>query len=180
MKAPHKDYLKRYYRKNRKVLLTKSKKYAKAHKDEIRKYQKDYALKNKKKVHLIKKRWFEKNRQRQKQQHQKWMARHPERYRASAHAAWHKRRARLIDSTVNPRSIQLFILGVRKSKLVNCYYCQELTPGRSAHIDHVIPLSKGGPHSVENLCATCPKCNLSKHDSLIQDWMRLGQQVLAL
>ncbi len=180
MTANHKAYLKRYYQKHRQLLLDRAKKRAVAHKEEIRQYQNDYAKNNQKKLALIKKRWFEKNRELAERQRQKWAADHPEKYKASYQAAWHKRRARLINSTVNPRSIQIFILGVRKSKLVNCYYCQELTPGRSAHIDHVIPLSKGGPHSVENLCATCPKCNLSKHDSLIQDWMRLGQQVLAL
>jgi 5-methylcytosine-specific restriction endonuclease McrA len=30
------------------------------------------------------------------------------------------------------------------------------------HIDHFHPLSKGGKHSIDNLVASCAKCNLSK------------------
>ena len=30
------------------------------------------------------------------------------------------------------------------------------------HIDHKIPVSKGGDNSFDNLALSCPKCNLSK------------------
>jgi 5-methylcytosine-specific restriction endonuclease McrA len=100
--------------------------------------------------------------------------------RAKKNARWHKRRAQLRAVTINPRSIQLFITGTRKKKIVNCYYCEKPTPGKSVHFDHIIPLSKGGAHSVENLCASCPSCNLRKLNKPIQEWMRLGQQLLSL
>lgn len=32
-----------------------------------------------------------------------------------------------------------------------------------AHLDHVIPLSAGGDHTIENLAARCSRCNLAKH-----------------
>ena len=31
------------------------------------------------------------------------------------------------------------------------------------HVDHVTPLSKGGPHELWNLAVTCPRCNLRKN-----------------
>ena len=39
------------------------------------------------------------------------------------------------------------------------------------HIDHVLPVSKGGSNFVENLQLLCARCNLSKHDSLMEDWL---------
>jgi len=41
-----------------------------------------------------------------------------------------------------------------------CQYCGE----RADSIDHVVPRSKGGPHSWENVAAACRPCNLGKRD----------------
>lgn len=42
-----------------------------------------------------------------------------------------------------------------------CRYCAaELRAGW--HVDHIIPLSKGGLHTLENVVVSCAACNLSK------------------
>ena len=41
-----------------------------------------------------------------------------------------------------------------------CQYCG----GHADSIDHVIPRSRGGSHSWENLVAECKPCNLAKRD----------------
>lgn len=47
-----------------------------------------------------------------------------------------------------------------------CQYCErELTP-KSITCDHVIPDSKGGPFSWENVVAACKHCNEAKSDQL--------------
>ena len=50
-------------------------------------------------------------------------------------------------------------------------------PGKSDsglvyHLDHYIPLAKGGTHTDSNLVLLCFKCNLSKHDTLPDEWAR--------
>ncbi len=41
-----------------------------------------------------------------------------------------------------------------------CHYCKRaFTAKRPATIDHVIPISKGGAHSPENIVAACKPCN---------------------
>lgn len=35
------------------------------------------------------------------------------------------------------------------------------------HLDHIIPLSKGGTHEPNNVRITHAKCNLSKHSKII-------------
>ncbi len=41
-----------------------------------------------------------------------------------------------------------------------CQYCGE----RADSIDHVMPRSRGGPHTWENVAAACRPCNLDKRD----------------
>jgi 5-methylcytosine-specific restriction endonuclease McrA len=38
------------------------------------------------------------------------------------------------------------------------------------HFDHVIPLSRGGRHSIGNLVPACAPCNLAKGPRLLADW----------
>jgi len=41
-----------------------------------------------------------------------------------------------------------------------CYYCGVRLV--DYHIDHMLPLTRGGTNFLENLCCACPECNISK------------------
>jgi len=43
-----------------------------------------------------------------------------------------------------------------------CQYCSKTPPVRDLNIDHVIPKSRGGGESWENLVTACRSCNLRK------------------
>ena len=43
-----------------------------------------------------------------------------------------------------------------------CYWCNESVRNRKTHIDHVIPLARGGKHTISNLVISYPTCNLQK------------------
>jgi 5-methylcytosine-specific restriction endonuclease McrA len=46
-----------------------------------------------------------------------------------------------------------------------CQYCG----GRAESIDHVVPRSRGGPHTWENVVAACRRCNTRKRDRSVED-----------
>jgi 5-methylcytosine-specific restriction endonuclease McrA len=46
-----------------------------------------------------------------------------------------------------------------------CQYCA----GPAESIDHVIPRSRGGTHTWENVVAACRPCNVSKRDRLLSE-----------
>ncbi len=50
-----------------------------------------------------------------------------------------------------------------------CFWCGEAV-GAKYHVDHVIPLSRGGTHYPDNIVIACPPCNLSKNDKLPGEW----------
>jgi 5-methylcytosine-specific restriction endonuclease McrA len=61
-------------------------------------------------------------------------------------------------------------LQAQKSK---CYYCQKHL--EQYHIDHVIPLSRGGTNWPDNLVLACPTCNYRKHVKLPHEWPEGGR-----
>ena len=50
-----------------------------------------------------------------------------------------------------------------------CQYCSKKVTCSKATIDHVIPKSKGGQHTWENLVIACTKCNGKKGNALLQE-----------
>lgn len=52
-----------------------------------------------------------------------------------------------------------------------CWYCGvPLNPFCNFHVDHVIPLSRGGSNEIENLAPACEPCNLYKGSMLVEEW----------
>ena len=50
-----------------------------------------------------------------------------------------------------------------------CQYCSKKVTVSNATIDHVIPKSRGGDHTWENLVIACAKCNGKKGSHFLKD-----------
>ena len=50
-----------------------------------------------------------------------------------------------------------------------CFYCKEPLTS-DYHIDHKIPITKGGAHSLENFALACMQCNQEKHAKDIDEY----------
>ena len=51
-----------------------------------------------------------------------------------------------------------------------CWICgTPVWQGVNLHMDHVLPVSKGGPHCADNLRPACAVCNLRKHAKLPEE-----------
>lgn len=93
--------------------------------------------------------------------------------------AYEAKRKASITSCVD--AVNRFIEHIRSKKRVRCYYCADVVSGSSVHFDHIMPLAKGGSHSPENLCASCPSCNLKKGTKAIgSEWNPGPQAMLCL
>lgn len=85
-------------------------------------------------------------------------------------AANHKRRTRKLGNggahTAHDIDLQLRSQKDKKGRL-RCWWCSKaIRAGDKYHVDHRIPLSRGGSNAAENLCIACPDCNQSKYNKL--------------
>ncbi len=110
----------------------------------------------------------EKYRPRHLERRHQWGQENPELERVYRHA----RRARLRNAQGSHTAQD--IQEQHKRQKGKCYWCGSKLPKRY-HIDHVIPLSRGGSNDASNLVIACQKCNLSKHDRLPHEWPRGGR-----
>lgn len=64
-------------------------------------------------------------------------------------------------------NFDLFSKVLERDKI--CVYCGNT---KNLSLDHLIPLSKGGAHSLNNVVIACVSCNCSKNDTNIIRWLR--------
>lgn len=59
---------------------------------------------------------------------------------------------------------------IEKLRLGSCFYCGNSKSKMT--LDHVIPINRGGRHSIGNLVSACQSCNSSKADRFITEWKK--------
>lgn len=119
---------------------------------------------------------YRKNRARVLARHKAWRESNKGYWRSIAQ----RKRALKLNSAVNLAGIREWMKQVKSQPTAICYYCRERVSTDKIHFDHVVPLFRGGPHCLENLCVACQPCNQSKHKHNIRGWVRIGQQLLEL
>lgn len=72
------------------------------------------------------------------------------------------RQVRCTNAAHDPGAIKEFYFELRTRARVTCFWCDKLVPKHERHGDHVVPLSKGGPHCISNLVPACAPCNISR------------------
>lgn len=75
-------------------------------------------------------------------------------------------------------SIDVIAKDFLKSSMLNltnchCSYCGKEISRKSMHIDHVIPISRGGVNSIDNLVPSCRSCNLSKGTMTLNNFRKV-------
>lgn len=131
-----------------------------------RDYNKDYANRNKDKFTLAQERYRKNHPGKASLRAVKWAQDNIERYREGQ--KWYQRlrknRVRSVDDgTIDTASLLKIWTG-------NCAICQNtiIWNTKDTHLDHIIPISKGGIHSIKNVQWTCSHCNLVKSNSVLQ------------
>lgn len=58
----------------------------------------------------------------------------------------------------------------QKTASGRCYYCQQVVPFKELTMDHLVPLTRGGRSTRDNLVPSCKSCNNLKKNMLPLEW----------
>ena len=188
----------RYYERNKKRIKAQVRKWQVLHWDQVKlrlrsyhpqwrrrnierrlEVEQQYRHQNKERLRLIRMKYVGKHAERlrsetrqrywrnpdqHRQRSREYYRKHPEEYRA-----WRAiRRAREAGALgkIGPADIRAML----RNQKGKCFYCRVIL-NRRFHLDHKMPLVRGGTNKIENLCCACQKCNLSKHTLNADEWI---------
>lgn len=144
-----------YFEKNREIVLEKNKIYRKNNPDAMNVY---------------KKKWLENNPEKRKESRIKWDKKNPDLIRSFTRNNNRKRRAKKMNTIVKPYT-EKEVLDIYGTK---CHICNleininaNRQPGKDGwqnglHIDHLVPISRGGADTLENVRPAHGLCNVKK------------------
>ncbi len=134
-------------------------------------YQKRYQQENKETLAVQQHQNYLAHREERCENHKQFRKAHPEIVTGIDRAHKHKRKAqkRAAGGHYTPQQLREQMQR-QKSK---CYYCKAKL--ETWHVDHIVPLAKGGTNDISNIVLACPSCNLNKHARLLNEWPEGGR-----
>jgi 5-methylcytosine-specific restriction endonuclease McrA len=142
----HNARMRDYYKRHREEHLARCREYRAKNPDYIQKWKDEHPGYDKK--------WREEHPGYSTEKTSVWRRNHPLEWRAHHKANEHKRRRALNNGDLTGEQ-WLELLAQCNYKCVKC--------GKPyKHMDHIIPISRGGKHTLSNVQPLCAKCNLSK------------------
>lgn len=108
-----------------------------------------------------------------------------ERILKASRKAWRKRRTAHLAHVRNRRARLRTVEGEHAAADIEhqhaaqqglCFYCRADLAATGYHVDHVVPLARGGSNGPENIALACPRCNLTKRDMLPDDFRAFLQR----
>ena len=165
----------KYYLKNKELVLELSRKNYQANKERKAETVKAWRKENPDKVREIKKKGYAKHREKSLAYSKSWQQ--ANKAAVAAHSS--KRRAikRGAEGSYTAKDVDK-IFEAQKGVCANCTKKLVKSGKNRYHVDHIIPLAKGGSNWPSNLQCLCPYCNQSKSDKTPEEWARINGRLI--
>lgn len=157
--------------------------YYAANKEKVLAKNRAYYAANKEHHDAITRAWYEANKEQHKERSRRYRLVHRDHLRERA-AAWRAAHPEIVRNyTLRYRARKQAAEGTHTAADIRaqyeqqngrCYYCG-CKVDDSYHVDHVVPLSRGGTNWPDNLVIACRHCNVSKHNKLPHEWPEGGR-----
>ena len=157
-------YDRKYYNENVEIKREQSKNSYKKNKIKISKKAKDYRLDN---IEMFREKdriYHKNNKEKSNEQSREYYAENSDMFKNKA------RERKLFKKEISDGTVTLKF-EKEQFELQNgkCAYCNCVL--KNKHLDHILPISRGGLHTKNNVHWVCPECNLSKKDKTEEEWI---------
>jgi len=161
----NKDYELIYRKENAEMIRQNSAKWAKENPEKHSDNARLWRVKNIDRADENRRKWRRENPERMTFLSKRWRENNPE-----------KQRTIMFNRNSASRGVRLAVKHGLLEEMMNsqsskCAYCQ-VNISNEFHVDHLIPVSKGGGNSPENLQLLCPSCNLRKSAMMPEDFIK--------
>jgi hypothetical protein len=156
----------KWYQKNRREKLVKQKQRRQSNLEFYREKDRNLKKKNKEKHRASSRAWKENNKERAKQNLSRWKENNKERFKILNRSGAAKYRARKRNACVNLSEAQEKIIKTIYDLRQRLEHRLEI----KFHVDHIVPLAKGGLHIPSNLQVLPATLNLQKKDLKVFHW----------
>lgn len=147
--------------------------------ERLKSKQSDYYYENREADQARRRSYYLANEKQEKARKAAWQAEHAERIaahrKANPQMAWangYRQRARLHGLTPVIEYFTKADVTARYGDV--CAYCET---GPFEHLDHAVPVSKGGPHTLANVRPSCAACNFTKNDRTDEEFFALQAEL---
>ena len=157
-----------WYERNQEAIKARSKKWREDNPDRYKEQLAKWGAENRDYKREQDRNWY-----RQNAEHAKAVRRQ---YAKDNSQNWRNQRARRraqVGATVN-KITKAEWLGLIEQYEKRCAYCEQ--PTEKPTMDHVVPLIKGGSHTVDNIVPACGPCNREKSDRSVVEFMATRQR----
>lgn len=161
--------------------------------------KKQYNQRNKESLRIYSANWHQENKERRNKQfkenrkvnrekhsayERRWRKANPEKTRKYSRDYYQRNTEKRLEDSSRRKALKLSLtVGEVNYQVIvkrdnrTCHICGEKIPRDQLHFDHIIPLSKGGSHSQDNIACAHKKCNLSKGSKIISSKRPIKKEV---
>ena len=162
----------RHYYKNKDKIVFAHNKFCQTHKEWLRDYKKKYNEKQKEKISIYWKKYNQAHKEENKVRQQLYLLTPKGKFSASAR----RLKRRILTKGLNYKIIQqVYEENIKQYGTLTCYLCLKPIEFGNDHLEHKIPLSRGGSNAKENLSVACAGCNFSKHTKTEAEYRSLSK-----